>query len=82
MRWRGSPPGVVEAIGIRGEYRIRPSKRDRIGIIWVLWGTGYDGLPMLATGGEGRPFPTLTSAREFADRLDQVVHGEPMASGA
>ena len=82
MKWRGAPATELRAIGCRGDYVIRPDKRDRIGWIYRLHAVGHDSLPMLATGPDGRPFPTLTAARAYADKLDDVAFLEPLVSGS
>jgi hypothetical protein len=77
MRWDGLGRN---AIGARGVYHLQPGKRDTIGTMWWLHGVGHDGLLFQAIV-DGRPFPTATSARTFADELD-VALAESQVSGS
>ncbi|QFG09086.1 hypothetical protein I5J49_gp58 [Mycobacterium phage ThulaThula] len=80
LNWTGRPHTLgptLTAVGARGEYRLH-----RVGLQWLLQGTGHDGLDMLELPPGGKSFSSIESARTWANELDRVPSAEWQVSGA
>lgn len=78
LRWSGHEHvvGTLVAVGLRGVYSV-----EQVGREWWLDGVGHDDLPMLALPPGGKPFASLVSAQQYAQRLDLVKTVEAQVSG-
>lgn len=68
MRWVSTRRGCLDAVGMRGRYRIHWAAG-----MCVLSGVGHDELPMIQLPAEGRVFSSVSLAKAYATEVDACV---------